>query len=65
MSYSQTPLPVRPRQQKLAFARNDLWEQLPQTVHEECQQLLQQILVKVLCHPKPEGSLDDEREDKS
>ena len=60
---SNSQLPIRARQLKLAFARNDLWERFPRTTQSKCRQLLTQMLVHVIRSQQEEGSKDDERED--
>ena len=37
-----------PRQQQLAFIRQEVWESLPAPQRERCQQLLRELLIGVI-----------------
>lgn len=54
-----------PLQQRLAFARDDLWEKLPQDVREKCHAYVCRLLTQVTIHERQERKHQNEREDPS
>lgn len=54
----------RPQQRRLAFARLELWQQLPDPERLRCRALLGQLL-RVVLHAEARPRSDDERQDPS
>jgi hypothetical protein len=52
------------RQQKLEFALDRTWRQLPPSCHCECKSILTQMLVEIIQSESEEGN-DHERQDLS
>lgn len=58
---SKLVLPLR--QQRLAFAENDLWDKLPQDVQVKSQHHLSRLLAAIMNHDRSERKDEDERKD--
>ena len=58
---SKLVLPLR--QQRLAFAENDLWDKLPQDMQVKCQHHLSRLLATIINHDRSERKHEDERKD--
>ena len=54
--------PYLPQQRPLPFKRQDLWDQFPEEIQHQCQELCQQLLRTILEVETPERSSHD-RED--
>lgn len=52
-----------PRQQRLAFAGDELWEKLPRDVRERCHAYVCRLLTQVTVQDQQERKRQDERED--
>jgi hypothetical protein len=58
------PLPQPPmRQQRLAFAQDDMWEKLPLDRQAECLRRLIQLVRQVVVYERQTGGESDERQD--
>lgn len=59
----QKPQQMRPRQQNLPFALNEVWDELSSEVRRQSAERVAQLLVAVIQAERKEGSTEHERQD--
>lgn len=52
-----------PRQQKLSFAKDDVWPKLPDAARQMCQEQIVRLLTTALTEEREPRRNDDERQD--
>jgi hypothetical protein len=54
---------IHPRQQRIDFDEDHLWQRLPESCRRECQDLIRQLLATVSNREREQEGGIDERED--